>query len=301
MNQDKLNVICYVRSAGINVNYENFKDTIISIKSNINTNFKFYIDTDKIEHKIKFTEIINENNLSDYILELRVMDSSWAGCFNKFFTENKNLTEYILVSHDDVNVRTFDFFNITMNEISGHEDEIAWIGFTSDSYYRLRGSYTSQSAREVFCKDRLNFPRVFEVHNPSIGLDMPKKTCKVPGIYSHFNLIKTTSLEKIGLCPDWGNYTLLIDEHWSLQTLINNLWTVWVPNVFYDHPLRYEERKFQGLQNQPHTTQCFISHWGIRPDSLSDDEINKFCEKFPNTNISFFNNKNSYDYQYLKN
>ena len=301
----KLKVICYINSAGINVNYDNIQDTILSIDKNINTEYKFFIVTDSSEHKKKIEDIILKNSLQERTIEVKVDQRSWAECFNSFFESFKTSTEYILYSHDDLIVRTYDFFNITMEEISGYEDEIAWIGFTSDSYYRVHGNPVCQSAREVFSKDRLSWPFVFEVHNMNGGydekkLDMPKRACKVPGIYPHFNLIKCSSLEKIGPCPVWGNYTLLIDEHWSMQTLIENLWSVWIPSVFYTHPLRGGERKFQGLQNQPQVTNCFIKHWGINPAGLSDYEIEEFCKKFPNTNVSFFNEKNTYDYQYLK-
>ena len=44
----------------------------------------------------------------------------------------------------------------------------------------------------------------------------------------------------------------------------------------------------------------FTNYWGIRPAGLSDFEVEEFCKKFPNTNISFFNDKNTYDFQYLK-
>jgi hypothetical protein len=303
----KLNVICYIRAAGPNVIYQNISDTILSINKNINTKYKFYITTDTKLNKEKIEEIILNNSLTDKLIEIRVCDESWSKSFNTFFNNFKEKTEYILCSHDDLIVRTYDFFNITMNEISGHEDEIGWIGFTSDSYYRIHGNPVCQSAREIFCKDRGSWPCTFELHNMSPNnydeskLDMPKRACKVPGIFSHFNLIKCSNLEKIGLCPDWGNYTLLIDEHWSLQTLIKGLWTIWIPNIYYDHPLRYNERTVQGLQNDGYVTQCFTDYWGINSSGLSDSQIENFCERFPNTNLSFFNKKNTYDYQYLKN
>jgi hypothetical protein len=303
---EKLRVICYIRSAGPNVSYLNMRDTLKSIHENINTSYKFYITTDTNDHKNEFQKIIEEIGIKDYVLNIDINTNSWATCFNTFYELNKNLCDYILVSHDDLIVRTFDFFNITMYEISGYEEIVGWIGFTSDSYYRISNKLESQSAREVFCKDRMNYPHVFELHNmvdrkyEESKLDMPNRACKVPGIYSHFNMIKSSNLEKIGLCPDWGNYTLLIDEHWSLQSLIRNFWTIWVPNVFYDHPIRLDNRIVKDLQNHAYTTEKFISHWGIEPAGLNDEQINKFCEKYPDSNISFFNDKFTYDYQYLK-
>jgi hypothetical protein len=194
-----------------------------------------------------------------------------------------------------------------MSEIEGKEDEIGWIGYTSDAYYRLGGNPVCQSAREMFCQDRFNWPKTYELHNVTDKydeslLDMPSRSCIVSGIFSHFNLIKTTNLEKIGLCPNWGNYTLLIDEHWSLKTLINNMWTVWVPQVFYDHPIRGNMRVTSELQNQHYVEMQFYKLWGYNYlTTLTDEIIESVCRRFPNTNIGFFNNKKTYEYQYLKN
>ena len=160
----ELKVICYLSSAGPNVSYSNIEDTLISISKNINTDFKFYIQTDNEEHRENINRLVINNKLENLLLNIVVSNESWAKCFNNFFYENKYLCDYILVSHDDLIVRTFDFFNITMDQISGFEDEVGWIGYTSDSYYRILNKIVPQSAREVFCKDRLNFPYVFELH-----------------------------------------------------------------------------------------------------------------------------------------
>jgi hypothetical protein len=301
----KYEVICFISHSGPNVNPQNLEDTLISISKNINTNFSFFINTDNDNNKDIIQKIITTNKLDEYLLELEVKKDSWSICFNDFFEKYKNLSNYILMSHDDVYVRTFDFFNITLKEIEGFEDEIGWIGFTSDNHYTKMNVQVCQSAREIFCKDRLSWPKTFELHKMTDVfdeklLDYPKRACKVPGIFSHFNLIKNTNLEKIGPCKNWGKYTLLIDEDWSLRTLIKNMWTVWVPNVFYDHPLRYEERKILSVISENVESQ-FYQEWGYSyQNKLTDDVVNKVCEKFPNTNISFFNDFCSYEYQYLK-
>lgn len=297
-------VVCYINSAGLNVNFLNFKDTVKSISEKINIEFDFFITTDTLENKENFENIFNKLNIKN-IKDIRVNNLSWASNFNNFFLDFSENYEYILCSHDDLIVRTFDFFNITIEQIKNFEDSIGWIGFTSDSYYRINNKIISQSAREFFCKDRNKFPRVFELHDmgkvfDSKKLDLPKKVCKVPGIYSHFNLIKSENLRKIGLCEDWGKYTLLIDEDWSVKTLINNMWTVWIPNVFYDHPLRYDERKIKGIQyDNDNVSQKFLNKWGYDCSHISDETIKKVCDNFKGTNIDFFNNKNTFDYQYF--
>lgn len=304
--ENKLNVLCYISCAGPNVLYENVEETITSIEKNINTNFKFFIHTDSEDHKIEINNIFKKLKLTQNLINIEVLNESWAFCFNKFYSEYKNESEYILFSHDDLIIRTFDFFNIAMNEISGFEDEIGWIGFTSDSYYRIGGIAVQQSAREIFCKDRNTWPRTFELHKMNNGyeeslLDMPLRACKVPGIFPHLMLIKSTNLEKIGLCPELGHYTILIDEHWSLQTLVKNMWTIWVPSVFYDHPIRGDQRRVQGLVNAEKAEVEFKKIWGFNYQiPLTDQIIKEVCDRFPNTNINFFNDKNTFDYQYLK-
>lgn len=303
----KFDVICFINSAGVNFLLDNLIDTMNSIDKNINTKYSFYIATDTEHRKNIIESALISNNLKDKVLELSVINNSWAKIFNDFFNKYKNKTKYILSSHDDLIVKTFDFFNITMSEIEGHEDEIAWIGYTSDLYYKKYSNSICQSAREMFCKDRFTWPKTFELHNMKDSyndslLDLPKRSCKVPGIFSHFNLIKVENLEKIGLCPNWGNYTLLIDEHWSLKTLINNMWTIWVPHVFYDHPIRGDQRTLKWIQNSNEVTKHFLNEWGYSYETkLTDKIINQVCSKYPNTNINFFNDKNTYDYQYLKN
>ena len=295
-------LVCYINSANYNVNFKNFSETVDSINKNINIDFDFYIVTDSENNKIKFYEIFEELQILN-IRDILVSHDSWANNFNKFFDIYKNKYDYLLVSHDDLKVRTYDFFNISYEQIKEHEDIIGWIGFTSDSYYRINKNLVHQSAREFFCIDRdkknlFELNKMQDVYDEKL-LDLPKKACKVPGIYSHFNMIKFKNLEKIGPCANFGEYMVLVDEDWSIRTLINNLWTVWIPNVFYDHPLRYNDRITKDIRNASESLEIFISQWGYSTNHISDETIKKVCSKFPNTNIDFFNNKYTFDYQYL--
>ena len=85
----KLKVICYINSAGINVNYDNIQDTISSIDKNINTEYKFFIVTDSSEHKKRIEDIILKNSLEERTIEVKVDQRSWAECFNSFFESFK--------------------------------------------------------------------------------------------------------------------------------------------------------------------------------------------------------------------
>jgi len=192
----KYKVICFINSAGINVILKNIEDTMNSIKNNINVEFGFYICTDTEDRKKTIDNIVKKNNLSNVVIEIVVKTKSWAKNFNEFFIKYKDDADYILCSHDDLIIRTFDFFNITMNEISGHEDEIGWIAYTSDSYYRISNISVCQTAREMFCKDRFTWPKTYELHKMETSynkdyLDMPQRNTvrhfTESGIYHVYN------------------------------------------------------------------------------------------------------------------
>jgi hypothetical protein len=56
------------------------------------------------------------------------------------------------------------------------------------------------------------------------------------------------------------------------------------------------------LQNQHYVEMQFYKLWGYNYlTTLTDEIIESVCRRFPNTNIGFFNNKKTYEYQYLKN
>ena len=128
-----------------------------------------------------------------------------------------------------------------MSQIKGHESDIGWITSTSDYYYSDEGRVVTDTFRAGFYQDMSNWGAMFQLHKMShlknapdflvksnlYALDYPDRPVKVHGIMSAVMLVSVESLQKIGKCEDWTNYTMLIDEDWSLEALRNNLHNVW--------------------------------------------------------------------------
>ena len=297
-------IIIYIDSSGPNVFKSNIADTIGSIIKNIgNFDYGFYInvDDDNIKHFIKKLFV---GKIKDKLIGLNVSNNSWAKKFNSFFDNYKNLTKYFLICHDDIIIKTQDFFQITLNEISGREKEIGWITYTNNRYYEFDKKILPNSIREGFHIDRKKYPRIFECHNMIDDIenfDYPKAAVKCHGPYSHINIISTESLKKIGFCEDWTDYTILIDEDWSLESLKNNLINVWIPNIFYVHPnpkntaLRKLDLRYADIAHQR-----FYNKWGFTCDDYDDNIIKNIREKYKDTNIPWSSYKKTYEWEYLK-
>ena len=90
---------------------------------------------------------------------------------------------------------------------------------------------------------------------------------------------------------------MLADVDWSLEALKNNLWNVWVPNVYYRHPLRKELRP-TGNKWQTEAHAGFAKKWGF---DLGERPlpIEKIRETYEGTNIVWLTHKNSYEWEYL--
>tara|TARA_R110000744_G_scaffold33972_8_gene79497 strand:- start:1558 stop:1929 length:372 start_codon:yes stop_codon:yes gene_type:complete len=117
-------------------------------------------------------------------------------------------------------------------------------------------------------------------------------------------MTRMTSLEKIGLCEDWTRYTMLIDEDWSLSALKNNLWNVWVPDVFHSHPnrrhLRISNNKWESEAHAGLLKKWGFDTGGAYAQGVSIP-INELREQYAGTNVSWSSYRNSYDWEYLDN
>jgi hypothetical protein len=199
-----------------------------------------------------------------------------------------------LISHDDILIKTPDFYKKTLKEIEGKEKEVGWVTFTNDHYYSIHASI---SVRGSFHKDRMS-NKGFECHRgPGNKKDYPKRAVKVYGPYSHFNLISTAAMAKIGPCVDWTPYTILVDEDWCLESLSKGLINVWVPDIIYEHPSPINARNRKSdLRFEEQAHQRFVKKWGF-DFPYSQDVINKFVGKYPH--LSFLTGY-SYEWHYLK-
>jgi hypothetical protein len=300
-------LIVFIKCSGPNVRQDNITDAVNSfIEKNDGCNYAFYITVDEIMKDV-VKDIFKDK---ETLLELKVSEKSWAKDFNEFFDKYKSFTKWILISHDDVKFITDNYFESMMKEIEGHEDKIGWITSTSDYYYTVENRVVTDTFRAGFYNDFDKWGAMFQLHNmnPDKGarpdlelLDMPKRAVKVHGIMSAIMLVSVESLEKIGHCEDWTPYTMLIDEDWSLEALKNNLWNVWIPNVYHKHPNRLTLRPTNNKWGNQ-AIAGFVKKWrfytGDFPNGLSIP-VEDLREKYSETNIPWSTYRNSYDWEYI--
>jgi len=311
-------LIVFIKCSGPNVREDNLTDTIVSFaKKNIGCNYGFYITVDPHMEPTVNKIFRNPNNHGflkyESLLELKVSQNSWAQDFNIFFDKYQNITKWILISHDDVEYVTDNYFERIIDSIKGHEEKVGWITSTSNYYYEQEGRVVADTFRPGYYKDVSNWGAMFQLHrlNPSTPasalreqfhlLDFPTAPVKIHGIMSAIMLVSVQSLKKIGYCEDWTKYTMLIDEDWSLEALKNNLWNVWVPGVFHNHPLRRSLRPTNNKwEREAHAG--LIKKWGFdtgdyeRGISISIEELR---QNFTQTNIPWSSYRNSYEWVYL--
>ena len=318
MNYD-LDLIVFIKCSGPNVREDNLSDTIVSFANkNKNINYKYFVYCDpKVRSWI--TNIINNNDIinEDMFLDIVVSENSWAQDYNQFFDKYQDKAKWILISHDDVEYITDNYFKKIIDSISGYEDKVGWITSTSNYYLDAEGRVVTDIFRPGYHLDYDNWPRMFYLHNMknvsaamissnSPLLDYPDGPVKIHGPMSAIMLATTKSLKKIGYCENFTKYTMLIDEDWSLEALKNNLWNVWVPNVFHKHPLR---RLLRPTNNKwvDQAQANFTKKWGFATGVMQNGKqvainipVEKLRETYKDTHIPWSTYRKSYEWEYLR-
>ena len=176
-------------------------------------------------YKIASYDFIKEEFAIDpeFLLEARLTTNSWAKEFNYFFDKYKHITKNIIYSHDDVVIKTENFYKIITDSLQDKQEEIGWVTFTNDRYYNHDGKILPNSIKDRYAIDRYNYPYMFECHKfkdvekvykPEL-LEYPEHPVKVHTPFPHFCFVSVESLEKIGHCCEWTEYTILIDDDWA--------------------------------------------------------------------------------------
>lgn len=220
--------------------------------------------------------------------------ASFSRQFDYFFDSVKDDFDYILYCHDDIIIKTEDVIPRTMEVIKDRKD-IGWITY-SNSGYTSHGKLVSSSVRVSLHKDRGKYPAVFECHTGDLGsLDYPDVPVKVYGPLTHLNMISVESLKKIMPCGHFIETPTLIDEDWNLRSNIAGLTNVWIPDIFYEHPIQETEhlRKQDSLRNADTAHEVFRQKWNCRLP-FTDAEILKLAHKHPE--LTVFADRNSYDW-----
>ena len=80
----------------------------------------------------------------------------------------------------------------------------------------------------------------------------------------------------------------------------NNLTNIWIPNIFYLHPLRWQQRK-AGDRFKSEARAGFLKKWGFAGGTavISDQVVEDVCAQYRDTNIPWSKGKLSYDWEYL--
>lgn len=305
-----LDIIIYIKSDGENATPDSLTKTVSSIEATIGSvNYKYYFVLNKTQEATIMGLIASGIIDKDKIVKIKRSKASWASEYNLFFDECKDLTKYILTSHDDLIIRTKDFFNISVSMMKGKEKDIGWATFTCDTYYRDFGRPWGVSARYGFAKDRHKWPFIYECHKFDASyngrakenlhlLDMPGpgKLVKIHSPYSVLNLVSVEAMKKIGYCEDWTLYTIMIDEDWGLEALRNNLCNVWITDIYYTHPLKEHPNRWEKEGHEGFVKKWGFDHSGDRP---TPEEIEEIKQEYKDTLIPWSAYYNTYDWQYL--
>ncbi len=304
-----LDLIVFIKADGPNIRQDNMYETLVSLKHTIgNCNYGFYIVTNPF-----LINSIRAAAIDDKIVDIKLSNPnvSWAYDYNMFVSEYKDKTKWILISHDDLIVRTPNFINKTFDAIKGKEDQIGWITFTSDYYYTIEGLPIPCTARSGLAIDRNNAPYLYECHNLTREhygqtqnflhlLDMPEsgKLVKIHAPMSSLFMVSSKNMQKIGPCEDWTLYTMLIDEDWGFESLRNNLISVWIPDIFYTHPLRKPQRP-TGNKWEAEAHAAFIKKWGFDIPLFDDNVIKEIQQQYKDSLIPWSSYYRTYEWQYL--
>jgi hypothetical protein len=312
----ELDLIIFIKCSGDNARPDNIRDTIVSfMQKNVGVNYGFYIVTDPHIAPHVTQTFRQYPDAAGHLVELKTSLNSWATDFNEFYIQYKDLAEWLLICHDDVVFKTEDYFNKLIRATEHKKENIGWITSGSDSYYTQLGIVVTDTFRPGFHKDNSNWGAMFQLHklnhckgNPSRLkknlhlVDYPPHPVKIHGPMSAIMMTTMSSMEKIGICEDWTRYTMLIDEDWSLSALKNNLWNVWVPDVFHSHPnrrhLRISNNKWEA---EAHAG--LLKKWGFDTDGAYTQgvsiPISELREQYAGTNVPWSSYRNSYEWEYL--
>ena len=320
-----MKLIVYIRSSGPNVNRKNLKDTLISFsEKNKEIDYKFYLIIEN-EH-LDFVKDLFTNEIGDdKLLHIKTSEwdsntpnqKTWAEDFNLFLKEHGETSEWLLISHDDVLYVTDDYFKKMIEPVVDIQDSIGWMVSTNEQYYKnmiddncnIISSSNGNYCRLVFDHlrpgnhpDHDKYPLMFHLHNGAVNY--PEKPVLIHGPQSPVMLIPMKSMITIGECENWSEYTMMVDEDWSLRALQNNLRNVWIPSVHHLHPLRPEEIK-AGHRGVDVCHANFKEKWGF--DTGNDDDpygcsipVDELREKYKGTLIPWSTYRNSYDWEYVE-
>lgn len=308
--------------------------TIESIRKNIGTGsyqMIIYVGQD-IDYSIKeYLWKLKEEDFERIIL-LQNCKLSWAQVINQGINLSGEF-KYFLISHDDVELLTPNFFQEVENELNKIKDPVGFVSFLDMDF--LNGNF-APSTREGFHKDVMEKDawkkrKVFQFHRlknnwlepswisrtfgnrikclkkkPSkeyfkfLKYDIPFASVKCHSPFSHFILIEMDKLKQIGFCEEWNDLSLLVDEDFGLRALQLNFQNILMSNIRYIHNrgVGGGTRAWNQIKEQTkNTEELFFKKWGFHV-SPTLDELKIIQNKYNNTLIPWSIEKDSYDWEY---
>lgn len=293
-----------ISSILLNIGTEDFL-LLIGVSSNIGQDIVKYIE----DVRLKNTNVII---ITDYC-------SSFAKFHNYVFLEYGSGYKWFIISHDDICVETKDIVGKVEQCTQSFLDKVGWISFTDTGYingywspsttpgYHIDVLYEKGWDRRKLLQFHLLEENYWKKGNgisyfSNLKYDFPIGVVKCHAPFSHFIMIETKKLRKIGLCEDWSEISLLIDEDWGLSVLKEGLFNIWIPHIRYMHhkdneggtrawPIILEKRK--------HVHKLFIRKWGFSHNPLGDD-LKKIKRMYGNTNIVWSFDRRSFDWDYIR-
>lgn len=241
---------------------------------------------------------------------------SFAQFTNHVFLKYGSGSKWFIVSHDDVQIETKDLVSVAEQSLQPFLDKVGWISFTDNDY--LTGHWAPSTRPGYHCdvlyEKAWSRRKLFQFHSleedywkkdpdfSTLAYDFPHSVVRCHAPFSHFIMVETEKLKKIGLCEEWSEVSLLIDEDWGLSALKEDLFNVWVPHIVYRHC-----RTFDGTRASPiiakkgkQVGELFSRKWGFVSNASTKDEVNKIKRMYGSTNIPWSIDKNSFNWEYLR-
>lgn len=293
---------------------------VIGIASHVTLDIVIWIDA--VQHKNSNVVVITD---TDYC-------SSYARFQNHVFLKYGPGSKWFILSHDDIELQTPNLIGHVEASVGPLLDKVGWISFTDTDYLNghwapsIGGGYHDDFLYENAWLTRklhqfhLLQENYWEKHHEgevekhkyfsSLAYDFPTQVVgsipysvvKCHGPLSHFFMIETEKLKKIGLCEDWSEVSLLIDEDWALEALKEDLFNVWIPRIKYQHCRVQDGTRAWPLlvSRGQQVRDSWAKKWGYQFTDRSKETANRIKKMYGHTNITWSMDKQSFDWEYLQ-
>jgi len=259
-------------------------------------------------------QVVNSIPINANVKVERLYCSSFAEFTNHVFSKYGAGTKWFIVSHDDIQLETPNLVSAVESSTSSFLDKIGWISFTDTDYLNghwapcTRPGYHSDFLYESAWEKRKLHQfhsledNYWEKGSEYQACDYPRSAVKCHAPFSHFIMIEAEKLRRIGLCENWSEVSLLIDEDWGLSALKQGLFNIWIPHIKYRHCRIQNGTRAQPIINSKgkQVIASFAKKWGFHPKLPNRETETKIKQLYGNTNIIWSFDKKSFDWEYLK-